>query len=209
LYTWINHHVEAGNGPPTFFITLSCAEHHWPDVIRLVRERMEIAGDAFEECYYGSPKLSKILNEYALVVQEYFQQRVEIWLRTVGKVVFGIKHYWARYEFAPGRGQIHTHLLAITNDNSIHEQCHLDLKRENGKEIRAKRLADWAERKFGLTASVSSNFDNICTEVHPSSLPYSKANSSVDLDNLLKTCNYHECSGFCMRPVAGTKRLVI
>ena len=28
LYTWINHHVEEGNGPPMFFITLSCFEHH-------------------------------------------------------------------------------------------------------------------------------------------------------------------------------------
>jgi len=28
LYSWINHHVERGNGAPMFFITLSCAEHY-------------------------------------------------------------------------------------------------------------------------------------------------------------------------------------
>ena len=35
VYTWINHHIEAGHGPPTFFITLSCAEYMWPDIKRI------------------------------------------------------------------------------------------------------------------------------------------------------------------------------
>jgi hypothetical protein len=42
LYSWINHHVAQGNGLPTFFITLSCAEYFWPDVIRLLNERLHI-----------------------------------------------------------------------------------------------------------------------------------------------------------------------
>ena len=28
----INHHVSRGHGPPTFFITLSCAKNWWPDL---------------------------------------------------------------------------------------------------------------------------------------------------------------------------------
>ena len=106
LHSWINYHVEAGNGPPTMFITLSCAELMWPDIIDAVRERMRLAGEDDSECYAGSPKLTAIMNDYAVVVQEVFQQRVITWLETVGKEVFGIKHYWVRYEFAPGRGQI-------------------------------------------------------------------------------------------------------
>ena len=31
VYTWINHHIEAGHGPPNLFITLSCAEYLWPE----------------------------------------------------------------------------------------------------------------------------------------------------------------------------------
>ena len=85
LYSWINHHVAMGNGPPMYFITLSCAEHYWPDIIRLIKERMDIAGEDSSGCYVGSPTLSKHLNEYSLVVQEYFQARVELWLTTVGK----------------------------------------------------------------------------------------------------------------------------
>ena len=121
LYNWINYHVQEGNGPPMFFITLSCAEHHWPDIIALVKERMEIAGENSDMCHVGSPKLSSILNAHTLVVQEHFQKRVNLWLKTVGRIVFGIKHHWGRFEFAPGRGQIHVHLLAISSDNSIHE----------------------------------------------------------------------------------------
>ena len=44
MYTWINHHIEAGHGPPNFFITLSCAEYLWPDIKRLIEERLKIAG---------------------------------------------------------------------------------------------------------------------------------------------------------------------
>lgn len=44
LYTWINYHVSQGNGLPNFFITLSCAEYFWPDIIRLINERLELAG---------------------------------------------------------------------------------------------------------------------------------------------------------------------
>jgi hypothetical protein len=115
----VNHHVEAGNGTPSFFVTLSCAEHHWPDIIRLVKERMEMAGEDSKDCYTGSPKLPKLLNDYCIVVQEFFQARVEAWFETVGKSVFNIEHYWIRYEFAPGRGQIHAHVLCISNDKHL------------------------------------------------------------------------------------------
>ena len=39
LYSWISHHVEVGNGPPTLFMTLSCAEYFWPDLLHLIQER--------------------------------------------------------------------------------------------------------------------------------------------------------------------------
>ena len=54
LCNWMNCHVQEGNGPPMLFITLSCAEHHWPDIIRLIQERMAIAGRDASECHVGS-----------------------------------------------------------------------------------------------------------------------------------------------------------
>ena len=94
LYSWINQHVELGNGTPSFFITLSCAEYFWPDGVELLKNRLSIAGLDTSECFIGSPKLVQLVNDYTIVIQEYFQQRVITWLETVGKDVFDIEHYW-------------------------------------------------------------------------------------------------------------------
>jgi hypothetical protein len=74
------------------------------------------------------------VDEYSIVIQEFFEKRVEIWLETVGHGVFDIKHYWLRYEFAPSRGQVHAHLLAICDS----------LKGK--KEAQAKFLQSWSKR---------------------------------------------------------------
>ena len=118
VYTWINHHIEAGHGPPTFFITLSCAEYLWPDIKRLIADRFSSAG-------LDPPDLEisfvQLVNDYTLIVQEYFYERVKLWLSTIGAKVFHIKHYWLRYEFAPSRGQIHAHMLAIHDNPKVME----------------------------------------------------------------------------------------
>ncbi len=46
LEHWINHHVVIGHGPPTFFITLSCAENWWPDMRRLLSQLESFAGNS-------------------------------------------------------------------------------------------------------------------------------------------------------------------
>ena len=156
------------------------------------------------------------MNDYTIVVQEYFQQRVITWLETVGKDVFDIDHYWVRYEFAPGRGQIHAHLLAIVKDQTIFEQCYDDLQCEGGNHIRSQRLAKWAEESFGLTASVSEGFDSKFTDYkdipraekhinNPVTLRYTDlpATESVQVNDgeaLLHFCELHDCSKFCLRP---------
>jgi Helitron helicase-like domain at N-terminus len=210
VYSWINYHVETGNGPPTFFITLSCGEYYWPDIIRLLRERMNIARDAREsECFPGSKMLTKIINDYSIVIQEFFQKRVQLWLQEVGRPVFGIQHYWGRFEFAPGRGQIHIHLLAIRKDQTILRLCHEDLHHTDGKERRALRLAQWASDHFGLTAKVDPDFDerNIQPNNSPCAIRFTDVanhpqNISAirdDQQNLMKFCQVHDCNGFCLR----------
>ena len=89
VYSWISHHVNQNHGAPNFFITLSCAEYWWPDIKRLIQDRFNVAG-------FPAPDLEKcsnvqIINEYTLIVQEYFQQRVKIWFETVGSIIFKIK----------------------------------------------------------------------------------------------------------------------
>jgi hypothetical protein len=197
LYSWIQHHVEAGHGPPTFFMTFSCAEYKWQDIKRLVIDRFECAG-------LPAPDLENIsfvrlVNDYTLIVQEYFQQRIQLWLDTVGKKVFGIKHYWLRFEFAPSRGQIHAHMLAIHEDPDVLQQYH---RLRANKTEQALYLQEWAVRSFGMTASLPKNAELEKTHgEHPSTqcysdltdLPRDKAACLVRLQN-------HECNGFCMKP---------
>lgn len=211
LFTWINHHVKMGRGAPMFFITLSCAEYYWPDLISLVKERMLISGDDSSQCYQGSPKLVQIMNQYSIVVQEYFQNRVKTWLDTVGKEILKINHYWVRYEFTPGRGQIHAHLLAISSDNSIYKLCHLDLKNA-GEELRAQTLSSWAQETFGLVASVDENFDDITVspQDNPISVKFKDLRSEKqvrqDGQALLKFCQNHECSNYCLKETVGKNK---
>ena len=205
LYQWVDHHVEIGNGPPTLFITLSCSEYHWADIVEKIKERMTIAGEDASHCYVGSPKMATIVNDYAIVIQEYFQKKVVRWLETVGKKIFKIKHYWVQYKFATGRGQIHAHLVAIPENHNIYELCHMDMKKKNGDALRAERLAEWAEQHLGLTASVADDFEDINGEETPHvGLCFKDVNDipqniEDDFQCLMKEVQVHKCSGFCMQ----------
>lgn len=209
LYTWLNHHIEVNNGPPNLFITLSCAESYWPDICRLIKERYHIAGLDHSKIAVGSPGYIQVLNDYSIVVQEFFQDRVEKWLEIVGKQTFGIKHYWVRYEFAPGRGQIHAHLLAITTDSKVvNKLAYLERKRgtHDAEQRRSQVLSDWAQKRFGLTASVDKGFDELSVDNHDSPVNYrftdvkeSLGSVRDDIEKMKKFVQVHECSGFCMK----------
>ena len=72
--------------------------------------------------------LHKAVNEYSVVVQEYFHLRIQIWLDTIGKKLFGIMHYWYRHEFAKGRGQMHTHMLCILDNNHTMSESYKNIQ---------------------------------------------------------------------------------
>jgi hypothetical protein len=46
LEQWINHHVSRGHGPPTFFITFSCAKNWWSDLRGLQYQLEKLGGNA-------------------------------------------------------------------------------------------------------------------------------------------------------------------
>jgi hypothetical protein len=110
LVSWIGHHVEAGNGPPSLLLTLSCAEYHWKDIERFLNKRRSIAGEPPLTLDSITEKV-KAVNDYSIFIQQYFQARVTNFLENYANQVFGIEHYFARFEFAKSRGQIHVHLL--------------------------------------------------------------------------------------------------
>ncbi len=195
---WIDHHIEQGHGPPTFFMTLSCAEYHWPDVKRLLKERLE-KGPGIPEDF--DKNFVKYANEHTVVVQDYFQQRVKIWLETIGKHVFKINHYWLHFEFAPSHGQIHAHFIAICDLNKIK---FLYDESFASPEDKAEIISKWAKKCFEMTAMVDENLTKLEIEKmqeHPSRVTYTECNNDHNVDSYLcqKTLQWHSCSKYCLK----------
>ena len=114
----------------------------------------------------------------------------------MGKVVFGIDHYWLRYEFADGRGQIHCHMLAISNDKHMQSKIH-ELKHKPDEQARV--AAEWASKKFGLTASFDPNMVTV-RDIDPVKIYNYEANDVVGDVEALKECvELHDCNPYCLR----------
>jgi hypothetical protein len=198
VYTWINYHVNAGNGAPNFFITLSCAEYYWKDVRRLINDRYEAAGLVAPD---QNKSWVETVNDHTLIVQEYFQERVKIWLETVGKKIFKIQHYWLRFEFTPSRGQIHVHMLAISSFQHVFERYSQFTK---NRPLQAELLRLWSEKFLGMTCNVDKDISSIFEkdlENHPASKYYVEVEDhEMDKAEVLLYLQQHACGGYCMRP---------
>lgn len=169
----------------------------WSDIKRLIRERLIIAELDVSNL---DKSFIQLVNDYTLVVQEYFQERLKIWLSTIGARVFQIKHYWLRYEFAPSRGQIHAHILAIHDKPKI-LQPYFELR--NNKKHQEEFLHRWMAEDLGMTAwfpeaFMNTDFDN---KPHPSKCFYQDilSNKIEDFACCLQKLQKHKCSAFCMR----------
>ena len=195
LNTWIAHHIEMGNGAPNYFGTFSCAEYHWPDIMRLVEDKVFIETGERIKLDCAKSTITRIILEHSDIVQAYFQKRVQVWFRTVGKTVFGIDHYWIRYEFAPSRGQIHAHWLAICRDKKVLYALH----RERDNQKRADLLAMWAKKKFDLSANIDLQCETKDT-YDPVKCKFKDVKEKqVDLNALKERTQSHNCSGYCLR----------
>jgi hypothetical protein len=113
LYSWINHHVEHGRGAPSIFMTLSCGECFWPDIQRLLQEFLFQTTRKKTDLSKDYRSLNQALNDFAIIVQDFFHKRSQEFLDIIAKKLFGMKHFWGRMEFSKLRGQIHIHLVGI------------------------------------------------------------------------------------------------
>jgi len=62
--------------------------------------------------------MQKAARRYPLFVNDFFMKRAQSFIKNVLSDALGIKHYWVRVEFAPGRGQIHLHMLGIAKNKA-------------------------------------------------------------------------------------------
>ena len=138
------------------------------------------------------------------------------WMNTIGKHIFGIKHHWLCYEFAPGRGQIHAHMLAITKHIEVLQHYHAigpTDKEANDTQRQANYLSAWVQSTFQMTACVHKElFRKYKTRTqrqkpihknemnnHPSRIRYIDIH---DHDEDYAACQwylqYHKCSAKCL-----------
>ena len=203
LENWINHHVAAGRGPPTFFMTFSCAENWWPDLRRLMAQLESNAGNKTEsDLLQGNDfkAMKRSVKRYPLYVNDFFMKRVKKFMTTVIKEALGIDHYWGRIEFAPGRGQIHLHMLAIAKDRAYLDSFY------NAKTIedKASVIDKYARKHLDMTADVDiMDNDRKYFPPHPES-PLARTfcectNEAEDVRLLAQDCMCHFCNKFCLR----------
>jgi hypothetical protein len=204
--------VEQGNGDPSLFVTFYCAEYHWQDIDKLFNDRRKIAGNPPVSLKSVTEKV-RAVNNYSIIIQEYFQVRVSAFLENYAKEVFGVHHYYTRLEFAKSRGQIHVHILAMLGNKSIIIELNERVYKERHDVENQARVADDSmENVFGLTAihpgsSIGGvlNRTNIGKPEGTCETPFCHPASQTLLDvtdykldicNLCNCCQMHNYSGY-------------
>jgi hypothetical protein len=205
LDSWIMHHMNEGNGAPTLFMTLSCAEYWWNDLNQLLLERLQgsedegRARDLFSDDDTTRKEARKeLIDKHTIIVQEFFQIRVRAWVETVGAKLYGIKHIFIRYEFAAGRGQIHAHMLAITRDWRLQYDFYNSFVRDSDEVEGTRVLAAYAREQLDLTeekpdAVTDKTFKALSKRFHEVHSVHE------DVAMLCDECHMHKCNDFCMR----------
>ena len=203
LESWIQHHISRGRGPPTFFITFSCAENWWPDLRRTLAQMERHAGNDHMAQLLDNNDFSamqKAAKRYPLFVNDFFMKRARSFMKNVLSKELGIEHYWGRVEFAPGRGQIHLHMLGIAKNKAYLK----DFYKAQSLEDKAAVVDKYAREKLDMTADVNiKDDDRNYFPVHTQS-PLSKkfcevCNEDEDVRNLCQDCMCHHCNKFCLQ----------
>ena len=202
LEAWIDFHISRGHGPPTHFTTLSCAENWWPDLRRLMIKLEKQAGN-IEHAKLLAKKdfvaMTKSVKRFTLYVNDFFMKRSRVFLDTVVKNALGIEHYWARVEFAPGRGQIHLHLLGIGRDKSYL----YDFYRAKSEEEKVKVMERYATGVLDMTADIRVNEDHVSDRSPDSINPLMHRfcecpDKGEDVRMLCQECMVHKCNNYCL-----------
>ncbi|KAL3799034.1 hypothetical protein HJC23_005173 [Cyclotella cryptica] len=202
VHSWIDYHIGEGHGPPTHFITLSCAEFWWPDLRRLVADMETLNGNHEQAKKIKNNDFSAIatsVRKYPLMVSEFFMLRATLFIETTLKKIIDLLYYIGSIEFAPGRGQIHMHLIAIMRDKAfLHE--FFNAKTEAQK---TSVLESYAVDSLGMTADINVNDTPTSNDVQQAkrnlaTCYHEQGCTHKDAENLCQACMMHFCNDYCM-----------
>ena len=100
--------------------------------------------------------MQKAARRYPLFVNDFFMKRAKSFIKNVMNKALGIEHYWGRVEFAPGRGQIHLHMLGIAKNKAYLK----DFYKAKSMEDKAAVVDKYAREKLDMTADVNIKDDD-------------------------------------------------
>ncbi len=120
-------------------------------------------------------------------------------MATVVKTAFGVEHYWGRVEFAPGRGAIHIHIVAIAKDMAYLQ----DFYHAKTTEDKAAAVNKYAREHLDMTADVNINDDKEKKPEYqnsPLGKRYCKSpDQEEDVRQLAEDCMCHQCNKYCLQ----------
>jgi hypothetical protein len=94
---------------------------------------------------------------YPLYLNEFFMKRAKSFMGTVVKKALGIEHYWGRVEFAPGRGDIHLHIIGIARDKVYLQEFY----QASTYKKKADVLDKYARENLDMTTDVNIHDDRL------------------------------------------------
>jgi hypothetical protein len=122
-------------------------------------------------------------------------------MKTVVKNALQIDHYWGRVEFAPGRGALHLHFVAIAKDRAYLK----DFYKATTLEEKAEVLNNYAIKHLDMTADANVNDNlNYCPNYSSSSLATrfcASCNEEKDGIQLAQDCMMHQCNRYCLKSI--------
>ena len=97
---WLHYQVEHGNGAPALFTTGSCDESHCPDLLGRLAGRIYVYNEDSVDLREDATRRYQASNDYSLLVQEFPQELLVLYIKEVLAPSFGAKNHWRMYEFA-------------------------------------------------------------------------------------------------------------
>eukprot|EP00111_Clytia_hemisphaerica_P011688 TCONS_00034333-protein len=150
---------------PAYFHTNSMAENHWRPLALLLSKYKAENSCVDQEAFYqqlleDKRLLRKTVLENQHITTHYFAARTINYYNTVMRTLLQSDTFWFRFEFAKGRGQIHSHGVLFSEQHAkIVEDC-----LNCGEEDKANQLYNWLQSETNNTDEI---FSPMFTSLHP------------------------------------------
>ncbi|XP_034240282.1 uncharacterized protein LOC117644774 [Thrips palmi] len=166
-------------GLPTIFLTLSCADGHWSDLFKLLTGNDDIST-------LTESDRRKLIQDNPKVVDEFFDHKVQSFIKHVMKKKYKVKDYWYRVEYQH-RGSPHIHGLFWFEDAP--DVSDLD----NASEQTLDNILDYFSK---LVSAIDPCPNTNDSDVHPCRITYNAiTNFQEDLAQLLHKVQRHTKCG--------------